>query len=158
MLSPFLSLSVPRHGPLGQGAHANRGRGNAFLRHIERCHCLAYVIDLSGGSSSSGSSSRGSGTKAGQVAAPKGGERSVTSRVRGSGLGGLSHDGGAHDRRGGGGDSVISGDDAEAAAKASMGAVPLPPAEQLRVLQASHTFAPLRARWVRDDYIWLQSG
>ncbi|EFJ48422.1 hypothetical protein VOLCADRAFT_37752, partial [Volvox carteri f. nagariensis] len=34
---------------LVQGAHANRGHGNAFLRHIERCRCMAFVVDLSGG-------------------------------------------------------------------------------------------------------------
>ena len=26
-----------------------RGRGNLFLRHIERVGCIAYVVDLSGG-------------------------------------------------------------------------------------------------------------
>lgn len=32
-----------------QGAHADKGRGNEFLKHIERTRVLAYVIDLSGG-------------------------------------------------------------------------------------------------------------
>ncbi|XP_072013374.1 mitochondrial ribosome-associated GTPase 2-like [Amphiura filiformis] len=32
---------------LVHGAHMNKGLGHSFLRHIERCSCLLYVIDLS---------------------------------------------------------------------------------------------------------------
>ena len=32
------------------GASQNRGRGFAFLRHVERTRMLAYVLDLSSGS------------------------------------------------------------------------------------------------------------
>ena len=30
-----------------EGSHLNRGLGIAFLRHIEKCACLLYVIDMS---------------------------------------------------------------------------------------------------------------
>eukprot|EP00798_Chlamydomonas_sp_ICE-L_P003786 gene3786-13854_t len=32
-----------------QGASTGLGRGNAFLRHVERSRCLALIVDLSGG-------------------------------------------------------------------------------------------------------------
>lgn len=33
---------------LVEGAHEDAGRGNEFLKHVDRTRCLAYVIDLAG--------------------------------------------------------------------------------------------------------------